>query len=120
MAVENSTATIFFIFFCQAEKSELPGTWSMDEKTYDLANSSQWGDFNALIEGSEECLKSEYKFAFSEAAKAMRHSASSISRHNSRLPENGHRKRATNKEYPLPPKVLIKKIEDFFKDASNH
>lgn len=120
VAVENTTATIFLISFCQADKTDSPGTWSMDQKTYNLANSSHWDDYRALIEGAEECPKSEYKFAFSEAVKATRHSSSSISRLNSGLPKNGQIKKATMKEYPIPPKVLIKKIEDFLKSADKH
>lgn len=112
---ENATATIFFIYFSQGDKSDSPGTWSTDEKTYNLANSSEWNDYQAEIKGSEKCPKTEYKFALSAAAKANRHSASSISRHNSSLPENGQ-----NNEYPIPSKVLIKKIEDFLKSAGKH
>lgn len=122
VVVEDSTATIFLTSFFQADRSNLPGTWTLEEKTYDLEISSQCSDYEALIKGSEACPKSEYCFAFSEAVEANRLGTSPISRHNYSLPKNGQINLPIiiKKEYLIPSNTLIKKIEDFFKSAGKH
>lgn len=120
VAVEDTTVTIFLVSYCQAGKSDLPGTWSLEEKTFDLSMSGQSAEYHRLIAECECCPSSEYKSAFSEAVKANNHPASLICRYDSRLTGYDRSKKATNNDYPIPTTVLIQKIDDFFNGAGKH
>jgi hypothetical protein len=103
VSVINTSATIFLISFCQADKSDLPGTWSMEEKIFDLSVSDQLAEYQNLIGACEGCPRSEYKFAFAEAVKSTRHSASSA--------------KTNPRDYPITATDLLQKIDDFLKAA---
>jgi hypothetical protein len=113
---EGSVATVFIVIYYQPEKSDLPGTWSLDDKVFNLANTNQANDYREFIKGFEKCAKSEYRFAFAEANKANRHLDSSPQVFE--MVKNDQSKEPTNSEYPIPAKIIVKKIEAFMRSSA--
>ncbi len=112
---ERSAATVFIVTYCQPEKSDLPGTWSLDDKVFNLANTNQANDYQAFIKGFEVCSKSEYKFAFAEANKANRNVNSPV--HVFEMDKSDPPRELAHSEYPIPAIILLKKIEAYVKST---
>ena len=112
---EGSVTTVFIVIYCQPEKWDLAGTWSLDSKVFDLANTSQANEYQEYIKGFENCTKSEYKFAFAEANKANRHLDSPGQVFE--MAKNNQSRNLTNNEYPIPAIVLLKTIEAYMKST---
>lgn len=117
VAVEDSTATIFLVSYCRKDKSDLPGTWSMEERIYDLSACDQSAEYQRLIGECECCPQSEYQSAFSEALKGNSLSRYSDNHSDFRLPQWRRRTKTAKMDYPIPATLVIQKIDDFLKAA---
>lgn len=69
VTVKDSTITVLFVSYLKG-KFHRPGTWSLDQKSYQFNGSDLPVDYLLLIDGYETCTKAEFRSAKTNAVKS--------------------------------------------------